>query len=279
MVEHELFIMDAKAIALCSYLEIGEEEKALQILGEVSLEALQNRRIAIFAAGFAANDAVYDALCAKLTAVQWEEWSSVILDAFTAGMAKEAVSERQKKRFSDLLSKISVSAIISWAEHSVGKRSGKLGERLREYALMCTERQDDVREGIVQELCLCAWLLKEAYVQVRGKEQEDKKDGGNTFCVVMEGDKVKEWKGPDSREILYQYITVLGAFAEKYYNPECLLDAESHVIPPDILAAYRMAVVLADGTASSENVAILKQALEIFPPFHEEVRSILMKLT
>lgn len=29
---------------------------------------------------------------------------------------------------------------------------------------------------------------------------------------------------------------------------------------------------------SRENVAILKQALEIFPPFHEEVRSVLMRL-
>lgn len=279
IVEHEVYIMEAQVNAFLACIKLEDEKRALELLKGISLEIVESNREALLNAGFTAKDAVYNAICAKLTAMQWEEWSMLILDTFAVSLTNKEISVRQAERFSKILSKISVSAIISWVECSGEERRGEVGEYLAEYAFSCTTRNTDIRDGITQELCLCAWLLKEAYVQARGKEQEDKKDGGKTFCIVMKGAEIKEWKGPDSREILYQYITVLGAFAEKYYNPECLLDAESHVIPPDILAAYRMAVVLADGTASSENVAILKQALEIFPPFHEEVRSILMKLT
>lgn len=70
-----------------------------------------------------------------------------------------------------------------------------------------------------------------------------------------------------------------GAYAESYYNPELLLDAACTAIPPDIRAAWRMGVILADGKATSENVMILKQALGIFPAFHEEIRSILTGLS
>jgi len=279
IVEHEFYIMDAQAIAFLSYVKLGEEEKALELLNHISLETVESKRAAVLAEGLAAGDAVYESLCEKLTLMQWEEWSDQILDAFVIGLTKDEIYDRQAGRFPGLLSRISVSAVISWVECREGKRKGKMGDCLRKYALSCAERYADVRNGIVQELGLCAWLLKEAYVQKRKEDQSDHKEGGETFCIVMEKAKIKEWKGPDSREILYQYITLMGAFAEKYYNPEYLIDAESRVIPPDILAAYRMAAVLADGAASSENVAILKQALEIFPPFHEEVRSILMGLT
>ena len=45
-----------------------------------------------------------------------------------------------------------------------------------------------------------------------------------------------------------------------------------------LLAVYRMAAVLAEGTASRENILLLKEALEIFPLFHEEIRGILTGL-
>lgn len=277
-VEDEKYIMKARMDAFFACMELREEERALDLFNGITPETVEDNRAALLTAGFQAGDAVYDAVCARLTPVQWEEWSTLILDTFAAGMAEEKTADRQEKRFSGILSRISVSAIISWIESSGEKRRGKAGECLMEYAFSCPVRNRDIREAAMQELCLCAWLLKEAYVLEWRKEHEDNKDGGQKFCVVMKDTRVKEWKGSDSREIWYRYLTVLGAFAEKYYNPEYLIDAKSCVIAPDILAAYRMAVVLADGTASSENVAILKQALEIFPPFHEEVRSVLMRL-
>lgn len=235
-----------EAIPLCSYLKAGEEEQALEWLEGISLESVKNR-YAIFVEGFVSEEAIYNTLCAKLTAIQWEEWSEEILDAFTLSLTKENQYHQQANRFPNLLAQISVSSIILWIERSKEKRKGKIGECLYQYAMKCS-----IEKNPVQELCLCAWILREAYVKKRKK--------------------------PDSREILYQYISVFGTFAERYYNPEYLIDATNHTIPPDICAVYRMAVVLADGTANSENVAILKQALEIFPPFHEEIRSILMEL-
>ncbi len=109
-----------------------------------------------------------------------------------------------------------------------------------------------MEESPVQELALCARVLKEEYVKRRESEE--------------------------GKRFLYAYIMATGAFAERYYKPEHLLDASRRVVPPDICAAYRMAVALADGRADSENVALLKQALEIFPAFHEEIRSILREI-
>lgn len=44
------------------------------------------------------------------------------------------------------------------------------------------------------------------------------------------------------------------------------------------MADRRTAAVLHDGAASSGNVALLKQALADFPPFHEEIRAILTEM-
>jgi hypothetical protein len=70
----------------------------------------------------------------------------------------------------------------------------------------------------------------------------------------------------------------MGTFAEKYYNSDYLIEVSLNVIPPDIRAVYRMYVVLVDGRATKENVEILKQALAIFPSFHEEIRTVLKEL-
>lgn len=246
-VEHEFFVMDANAIGFCSYLKTGEEEKALELLSEISLEIVENRRIAVLAAGFAGEELIFEALCGKLTAEQWEEWSGEVLDAMAVSLTRDVIYSRQADRFSCVLDRLSVPSVISWAEQS-RKRAGKTGQKLFQYAM-----EHVSEDSPVQELCLCAWILKEAYVQNRGRE--------------------------NGKKILYQYISVMGVFAERYYNPEQLTNPESRVIPPDIRATYRMAVALADGRPSSENVALLKQALVIFPGFHEEIRSILMVLT
>lgn len=249
MVEHDFYIMNAEAIAFCSYLKIKEEKKALKLLFHISLEVVKNHRITVLSAGLTAEKVVYEALCSKLTAMQWEEWSDAILDTFTFSLTKDSLYEQQAGRFPDILARFSVSAIISWIERSEKRQTGRIGEKLFKYAMEC----EIGNENPIQELCLCAWILKEEYVKRRNE--------------------------PDSKEILYRYISVFGLFAERYYNLDCLIDVESHVVPPDICAIYRMAVVLADGTATSENIAVLKQALEIFPPFHEEIRIILMGLS
>lgn len=269
IVEHDFYIMDARAIAFFTSLKIGEEEKALKLLEGFSLDMVESKRIPVFAAAFASGDAIYGELCAKLTPMQWEEWSGQILDAFAFCLAREGSGPRQVKRFPDILSRISVPSVISWAEESREKRRGKIGERLFAYAMECT-----LGNNPVQELCLCAWLLKEAYVKKRsaGREKE------LAFCIVPKAAVITEQEEPGSREVLYQYISFLGAFAQEYYNPGYLMDAGSCVVPPDIRAAWRMAAVLAEGRATSENVALLKQALEIFPSFHEEIRTILKGL-
>lgn len=249
MVEQEYYIMDAEAIAFCSYLKLGEEEKALELLNHISLELIGKRRIVVMTEGFLSGDRIYEALCNKLTVVHWEEWSKEILDAFVFSLTKYGSYHQQIERFPNLLAQFSVSAILSWVEQSERKRKGKMGAVLFKYAMECAIGN----ENPIQELCLCAWILKEEYIKRRND--------------------------PNSKEILYRYVTVFGVFAERYYNLECLIDADSHVVPPDVCAIYRMAVVLADGTATSENIAVLKQALEIFPFFHEEIRSILMGLS
>ena len=248
-VEHERYIMDAKGVAFCAYLANGEDAKALEILNSLSLEQMADGRIhtAVLEEGLAAADSVYKAVCGKVASTQWEEWSGEILDAFAAGLMKEGAYRRQSVRLPDLLGKISIPAVLSWFEYSQERRKKTAARQLLAYAMDCVGES-----GSVQELCLCAWILKEEYV--RNREAEN------------------------SREILYRYLFTLAYFAEHYYNPELLADAQCRAIPPDIRAAYRMAAALADGRASRENVEFLKQALAIFPAFHAEIKGILKKL-
>lgn len=248
MVEHEFYIMDAEAIGYCAAAKIGEEEKACEILRRFPLEGAERRLYPMLIDGLAGGDRVYGELCRKLTAMQWEEWSGMILDAFALSLNRDSVWERQLRRLPEILSRISVSAVITWVERSKEKRTGKIEERLYEYAMTGIGEED-----CLQVYCLCAWLLKEAYVAHR-----------------------KEEKG---RVILYHYIAVTGVFAEQYYHPNQLTEETSCVISPDIRAVWRMAVALADGRANSTNVAMLKQALQIFPLFHEEIRSVLTELS
>lgn len=267
VVEHEAYIMEARATAFCSYAAADEEEKALDMLERFSMEQIEGCRFPVLARGLAAADRVWEAVCDKLTQMQWEEWSGEILEAFFSGLGKdslgrdsagrdsvgkdsagkESVYERLLTRVPGLLARFCVPDIISWFEHSERRREETIEKRLREYAMEYAMEGDSV-----QTLCLCAWVLKEAYVRNRKEE--------------------------NGREILYCYLSAVGAFAGRYYNPQLLLEPDCRVIPPDIRAACRMAVALADGKASHENVTLLKQALAVFPAFHEEIRSILMEL-
>lgn len=249
-VEHERYIMDAKGAAFCAYLAEKEEAKAMEILNCLSLEQLANGQIhaAVLEEGLAAENSVYEAVCRKVTVMQWEEWSWEILDAFARGYMRKPVHGRQLERLSGLLGRMSVSAVIFWFGRSEERRGEKASQLFFAYAMEC-----EAESSPVQVLCLCAWVLKEEYVRNR--------------------------EAQEGRKIFYHYLYILAAFAERYYNQELLMDAQCRAIPPDIRAAYRMAVALADGKASHENVELLKQALAIFPAFHKEIRDILTELS
>lgn len=247
LVEHDNYIMIAEAIACWNYMELAQEERALELLHHISFEIIGNKRTILFGKGFAATDAVYKAICDKITVMQWEEWSRDIISAMAVSLKQESIYERQSKRFSEILSRISVSSVATWAKSFVGKKKGQTGEQLVIYALACR-----VDSASVQKLCLCSWILKEAYIKKR-----------NT---------------PESNTILQQYILTTGMFAACYYSQQELLNENGCVIAPDIRAVYRMALALSDGQASIENVTYLKQALVIFPSFCEEIKSIIGKL-
>ena len=247
-VEQELYIMDAEAMAFCSYLALGREEEALDILSAISMDVVKDRRSNMLAGAFAAGDRVYNAFFGNLTDMQWEEWSEEILGAALAALTQDPAHDRLAERMPDLLAGLSVSAIISWFEHGGTQDDGIQRERLYEYVL-----KYDTEGCSIQELCFYAWVLKEEYAGNREAE--------------------------NSRELLCQYLFMVAVFAERYYNPDLLMNAECRAVPPDICAAYRMALVLADGRASHENVMLLKQALAIFPAFHEEIRGILSELS
>ena len=312
--ENQEYIETAWTIGFCVTLRMGEEERALKLLEQFSLETVESKRVAVFEEGFAAGPEVFEALCGKLTPLQWEEWADEILDAFAAGMTRYAVAGQQRERFPEILSHLSVAAVQGWLSSSeLGKRE-KVREKLAEFALESAEAGRFVEEDTpLSELALCARILKEAYVKNRvqgseikaeadGKkrvseskgqaEMDDKRkgvsaaEGAVTFREKQaflnhemgeEKDAVTE---AESRklQILKAYILAEGAFAERYYRPELLIDGADTALPPETRAAYLMASALADGAASSGNVALLKQALAIFPPFHEEVRCILKGL-
>lgn len=247
-VEQETYIMDAEAIAFCAYLEADAEKEALDLLPRISMEVITERRIAVLAAGLAAGDAVYRALCEKIAPFQWEEWSGEIGNAFAAGLQRDSVHERMLKRLPDIFSKMSVPAVASWFEHAGERRGGLVGNRLLGYAMEC-----GLNDCPVQVLSLCAEITREAYVGI-GKETES------------------------AKEILHRYLSLLAAFAERYYEEKLLLDEYCRAIPAEVRAAYRMAAVLTDGKASHENVELLKQALAVFPVFHAEIKEILAGL-
>lgn len=246
-VERNSLIMDADAVAFGKYIELGEEEKAAQLLSGISLEDLKNKRTSLLQRAFGAGDEVFGALCAQIADRQWEEWSRAILDVFVLTLKQADIRERQEQRLPQILSHMSVDAVVAWVESHERKYKGETGERLIAYALRL-----DIERASVQELCMASWMLKEEYVDKRGT--------------------------PEGRVVFRQYILATGVFAVRYHSEELLVDASSCAIPPDIRAAYRIAAVLMDGTARRENVALLKQALEIFPLFHEEIREILVRL-
>jgi glycosyltransferase involved in cell wall biosynthesis/SAM-dependent methyltransferase len=250
LLEHKYYIMCADTAAFCALVKIGDEKNALELLSKISLDIAGEWRSFIMIEGFLAGDELYECLCDKLTPMQWEEWVNDILNICAYCLAKDDFYETEAKRLPGVLARLSVSAVLGWVNNVT--KTENVQSRLLQYALDFTERNGGLTNSPVQELCLCAWFLKEAYVKGRN-----------------------DINGTD---LLYRYIAVMGAFSEKYYNSDYLLDASSNVIPPDIRAIYRMYVVIADGKASRENIAILKQALEIFPSFHEEIRTILKGL-
>lgn len=270
------YISDIMAIGFDVCLRLGEEERALGLLKRFSLENAENKRVAVLEEGFAAGSAVYEALCQKLTTLQWEEWSDTVLDAFAAGMTRYAVAEQQKSRFPEILSHLSVFAVQNWLTSSeLGKRD-KVREKLFEYSLETVQsgRFADGEEPL-SELALCAFVLKGAYVKNRVQGSEKEISTNSEAKVSLDTEQKAQGK---CQQLLKAYIMAEGAFTERYYRRDLLMNEADSALPPETRAVYRMAVVLADGTANSENVALLKQALVIFPPFHQEVRSILTGL-
>lgn len=243
-VDRESLIMDARAIACEKYIALGEEDKAAKVLRQISLESIGKKRTFLLERGFIGGDKLFDALCAQITDMQWEEWSSDILNLFALTLRQEALCARQKRRLHSILEHISVDAVITWAESHEGKYKGESGVQLIAYALAL-----DIESASTQELCMASWMLKEEYVNKRGSAQGD--------------------------SIFQQYILTTGAFAVRYYGEELLIDTNNCAISPDIRAAYRMAVVLLNGVAGNESIVLLRQALAIFPPFYEEIRKFL----
>lgn len=269
-VEHDHYVHNALAIGFYACLRLEEEERALGLLSRFSLETAKDKRTAVLLEAFAASDEVFQAVCQKLTPMQWEEWSDKVLDALGASMTRYAVKEQQKARLPEILSRLSVSAVQNWLGSSEIGGKEKVRKKLTEYALEADEAGRLVDGATpLSELALCAGVLKEAYVKTRPSEQTgqgaEEKSGLNLEPEEQE----------KSRRLLKAYVLSQGVFAERYYRPELLEDGGDTSLPPDVRAVYRMASALADGAASGENVALLKQALKIFPPFHQEVRSIL----
>lgn len=269
MVEHDYYIMDAEAIGFYACLKVGQEERALTLLERFSLETVENKRNAVLMEGMAAGDLVYHALCKKLTLQQWEDWQDIILEVFAENLKRDGRTERMLERMPDLLSRISVTAVLDWQNRSQERWRGQVWQKLLGYAM-----EQAAEDSPLQVLAFCAGILKRAYAECC---QEESKESPIDFSLAGVVD-VKE-KEVDSRSIFYEYVTVTAVFAERYYTGERLLDEDNREeIPADIRAVYRMALVLMDGTASSENVALLKQALEIYPSFCQEIRGILTEL-
>lgn len=278
------YISDIMAIGFDVCLRLGEEERALTLLEQFSLETAENKRVAVFEEGFAAGSVVYEALCRKLTSLQWEEWSDTVLDAFAAGMTRYAVAEQQKLRFPEILSHLSVSAVQNWlASSELGKRD-KVREKMIEYALEAEKAGRFADEKTpLSELALCARVLREAYVKNRVQGFEKENSANFEAKAISDSERkasldTEQKAQGKCRQLLKAYIMAEGAFAERYYRQELLTDKADTSLPPETRALYRMAVVLSDGAATSNNVALLKEALSIFPPFHQEIRSILTEL-
>lgn len=269
MVEHDYYIMDAEAIGFYACLKVGQEDRALEILKRFSLDTVENKRNAVLLEGMAAGDPVYYALCEKLTPQQWEDWKDIILGAFMENLKRDGRMERMLERMPGLLSRISVPSVLDWQNRSQGKWQGRAWQKLLDYAMgQVTE------DSPLQVLALCTGILKRAYME-RCREESERLpvDASQEDAAALEKNK---W---DSGAIFYEYVTVTGVFAERYYTGERLLDEDMwEEIPAETRAVYRMALALMDGRANSENIALLKQALNIFPDFHKEIRSILTGL-
>ncbi len=244
-VEHVRYVAEADAAAFCAYVKSARNEEALALLPELALDIAKNRREEAILAGLSAGDEVFGAFCERLTPMQWEEWSGQILTIWAESVRNDILCSRQLARIPDLFARISVPAVYGWVREE-NSRSGKTGERLLAYAFAA-----DLSNAPVQVLALCEQLLKEEYIRRRAE---------------------------GSMELLRRYVLVSGLFAEYYYHPARLSDVRDCSIPPDARALYRMAVVLADGVPSSENTALLREALAIFPGFHEEIRMIIQEL-
>jgi hypothetical protein len=178
--------------------------------------------------------------------MQWEEYSGEILNVCVHNLSWRDGGTLMAKRLPQVLSRISVPSILDWVK--TGKTI-KEYETLTNYALNFMEREGSLANSPIQELGLCAYILKRDYVENRGNNKAGK--------------------------LLYYYITAMGAFTQRYYNPDCLCDVSLNALPPDIRAIYLMYIAISDSRATKENVDILKLALKIYPPFHEEIRIVL----
>lgn len=244
---NESYLTDAHVIAFCAYVKGQQEREALLELGRIDMDKMYNQHGIFFETVLLAGDEIYHTVIERLSPFQWEKWQEKLLDAFFVSISRHAFYKRQFARFAGFAKRFSVQGITDYMRRFYNELTPSMHRHLSKQAADCRPY-----ECSVQELAVYAYVLKEKY-KSEGKKAQD-------------------------MELFAQYIKVTGAFAAGYYHPGLLNDAACSAVQADYKAAYLISLVLQDRETNSENIRMLKQAVQIFPGFKSEVQYLLTQM-
>lgn len=241
-------IIDGYAIAFCALVQKGEEREAVAKMEQIELAHMLDQRRNFFEYAVAAPDYVYEKFMEMFSVQDWEQWKEELLDAFLVSICEDEITERQFARFPAFLERFSIKTLEWYLEQFYVQLVEQMKEKLCIYAM-----KRKAEECTVQELYLCAYILKMKYLET-GKQGKD-------------------------RKLFSQYVCMTAVYCKKYYHPNILEQQEKGVLSADLYAVYNIYQAMQENADTHQRIMYLKEALRVFPGFKSEIQYLLEQYT
>lgn len=239
--DNELYIKDEVVMMFCAYSRLGQIEKALDQLDKISVEEIYGQKYSFFETTWDSELPVWQAVCQKIWG-QMEIYLEYLMDAFLAGICREEIQEKLLARLPDVLSGLSIQGI-----------QGYLWKNMKEMLEPMKKVMEQHAMAVKPENC----CVQEQYFNMEILKQ----------CIFENRDEI-------DLDRFIQYICMAGGYAQGYYKPEILQQADSYAISLDIRAAYEIYQAMLHWDDQKQFVQGLRNALQIFPGFKKEIQAL-----
>lgn len=239
--DNELYIKDEVVMKFCAYSRLGQTVKALEQLDKISVEEIYGQKYSFFETTWDSELPVWQAVCQKLRG-KMEIYLEYLMDAFLAGICREEIQQKLLTRLPDVLSGLSIQGIQGYFWKNMKEMLEPMKKVLEQHAMT-----------VKPENC----CIQEQYFNMEILKQ----------CIFENRDEI-------DLDRFIQYICMAGGYAQGYYKPEILQQADSYAISLDIRAAYEIYQAMLHWDDQKQFVQGLRNALQIFPGFKKEIQAL-----